>query len=114
MTFKEKLSNRKLFFQFLYFVAYLCLASLFVPIYADPLPSWNKRPAKVAILQFIKEVTQEGNQGFIPVEERIVTFDEDGTLWVEQPIYTEIFFAIDFIKSRAPSHPEWQNKEPFK
>lgn len=80
---------------------------------ADPLPSWNQGPAKEAILQFIKESTRKGHAHFIPPGQRIAVFDNDGTLWVEQPIYTQVAFAIDRVKALAPRHPEWKDQEPY-
>lgn len=80
----------------------------------DPLPSWNDGEAKKAILEFVKEVTREGGANYIAPKDRIATFDEDGTLWVEQPIYVEFFFALENIKAMASQHPEWANTEPFK
>lgn len=94
----------------------LCLLCLLTSkqVHADPLPSWNEGQAKNAILQFVRETTQEGSENFIPLAERIATFDEDGTLWVEQPLYVELFFVLDRIKSELSKHPEWRDKEPFK
>jgi phosphoserine phosphatase len=79
----------------------------------DPLPSWNDGAAKEAILAFVATATDEANPGFVPVEERIATFDQDGTLWVEHPIYTQGAFAFDRIAALAPEHPEWVTEEPF-
>jgi hypothetical protein len=79
----------------------------------DLLPSWNDGPARQAILNFVKQVTTEGSATFVPVSERIATFDNDGTLWVEQPLYTQLLFALDRVKTLAPQHPEWKDKEPF-
>src|SRR5262249_26315900 len=81
---------------------------------ADPLPSWNDTGPKKAILAFFAKVTKEGSPAFVPVPERIATFDNDGTLWVEQPMYTEIVFCMDRVKALAPKHPEWKEKQPFK
>ena len=81
---------------------------------ADPLPSWNDTAAKKAIIAFVEAVTKEGGPHFVPPEERIATFDNDGTLWTERPVYTQLFFIIDRIKALAPQHPEWKNQEPFK
>ena len=81
---------------------------------SDPLPSWNEGNAKQAILGFVTAVTREGSPDFVPPPERIATFDNDGTLWVEQPMYTQLAFAIDRVKALAPLHPEWKDKEPFK
>jgi hypothetical protein len=80
----------------------------------DPLPSWNDGSAKHAILQFVNEITRQGGSSFVPVAERIATFDNDGTLWVEQPIYTQFSFAVARVKALAPEHPEWQQQQPFK
>ncbi len=80
---------------------------------ADPLPSWNNGAAKRTILAAVKEATTPGSPGFIPAPERIATFDNDGTLWVEQPIYTQLAFALDRVKALAPRHPEWKTEEPF-
>lgn len=80
----------------------------------DPLPSWNEGTAKHVILDFVKRATAEGGPDFIPPEKRIATFDNDGTLWVEQPVYTEAVFTFDRVKALAPSHPEWAETEPYK
>lgn len=92
----------------------LCIASILLGIVDASLPSWNEGFAKNAIIQFVKEVTEKESKDFLPSEERIAVFDEDGTLWVEQPLYTQLFFALDRLKSLAPQHPEWKNMEPFK
>lgn len=81
---------------------------------ADPLPSWNNGATKTSILAFVEKVTKEGSADFVPVSERIATFDNDGTLWCEQPMYVQLFFAIDRVKALAPQHPEWKDKQPFK
>jgi phosphoserine phosphatase len=81
---------------------------------ADPLPSWNEGPAKKAIVDFVGRVTKEGGPDFVPVAERIATFDNDGTLWIEQPMYTQMAFSLDRVKALAPKHPEWKEKQPFK
>ena len=80
---------------------------------ADPLPSWNDGTAKQAILQFVGKVTKSGSSDFVPAAERIAAFDNDGTLWAEQPMYFQLLFALDRVKAIAPQHPEWQQKEPF-
>jgi hypothetical protein len=80
----------------------------------DPLPSWNDGKATQAIVDFVAKVTKEGSPDFVPAAERIATFDNDGTLWAEQPMYFQLLFAIDRIKELAPQHPEWKEKEPFK
>ena len=80
----------------------------------DPLTSWNDGPAKQAILDFVKGTTIEGSTQFVAPEDRIATFDQDGTLWVEHPIYTQAMFALDRVHELAPKHPEWQKTDPFK
>lgn len=79
----------------------------------DPLPSWNDGPAKESILQFVAKVTRKGGPDFVPAAERIAVFDNDGTLWAEQPMYFQAFFIFDRIKALAPQHPEWKEQEPF-
>src|SRR5881409_3082318 len=80
---------------------------------ADPLASWNDGAAKQAIVEFVKATTTQGNPQFVPPEARIATFDQDGTLWVEHPMYTQIMFALARVVELAPKHPEWREKEPF-
>ncbi len=80
---------------------------------ADPLPSWNDGPAKQSIIDFVAKVTKAGSPDFVPVPERIATFDNDGTLWCEQPMPVQFYFALDRVKALAPQHPEWKTKEPF-
>jgi phosphoglycolate phosphatase-like HAD superfamily hydrolase len=80
---------------------------------ADPLPSWNDTAPKQAIVAFVAKVTKEGSPDFVPIPERIATFDNDGTLWCEQPMYVQAFFVFDRIKALAPQHPEWKTQEPF-
>jgi hypothetical protein len=79
----------------------------------DPLPSWNDGKTKQSITEFVGKVTKEGSSDFVPPNERIATFDNDGTLWCEQPIYFQIMFALERVKVLAPKHPEWKTKEPF-
>jgi hypothetical protein len=79
-----------------------------------PLPSWHDGPAKSDIIQFVERVTAQGSQDFVPPGERIAVFDNDGTLWVEQPMYTQLAFALDRVAAMSADHPEWQNQEPFK
>jgi phosphoserine phosphatase len=81
---------------------------------ADPLPSWQEGAIKQAIVAFVDKTTREGSPDFVPLSERIAVFDNDGTLWSEQPAYVQFAFAIDRIKVLAPSHPEWKGKQPFK
>jgi phosphoserine phosphatase len=80
---------------------------------ADALPSWNDGAAKKSIVDFVARVTKEGSPDFVPADERIATFDNDGTLWAEQPLYFQFLFALDRVKTLAPQHPEWQTQEPF-
>jgi phosphoserine phosphatase len=80
---------------------------------ADPLPSWNDGKAKQSIVDFVAKVTQPGTPDFVPAAERIAVFDNDGTLWAEQPMYFQFFFALDRVNALAPQHPEWKDKEPF-
>ena len=91
----------------------IAFASLTIARAQDPLPSWNEGPAKKSITAFVEKVTKEGTPDFVPPGERIATFDNDGTLWCEQPLYTQIFFALDRVKVLAPQHPEWKDNEPF-
>jgi haloacid dehalogenase-like hydrolase len=81
---------------------------------SDPLPSWNDTPTKQAIVEFVRLVTTTGEPDFVAPAERIATFDNDGTLWVEQPMYVQMAFALDRVKALAPLHPEWKDKQPFK
>ena len=80
----------------------------------DPLPSWNDTATKKAIVAFVDKVTKEGSSDFVPVDQRIATFDNDGTLWVEQPMYTQLAFTMDRVKQLAPKHPAWKTTQPFK
>ena len=80
---------------------------------ADPLPSWRDGQAKSSIIAFVTAVTTTGGPGFVAPSERIATFDNDGTLWAEQPMYVQFLFAIDRVKALAPHHPEWKDQEPF-
>jgi hypothetical protein len=97
---------------------YILLAALsfsYLPLAqaAETLPSWNDGKAKQAIVDFVEKVTKEGSPDFVPVAERIATFDNDGCLWAEQPMYFQFFFALDRVKALAPQHPEWKDQEPF-
>ncbi len=80
----------------------------------DPLPSWNEGANKQRIVDFVKGVSTEGSKDFVPPPERIAVFDNDGTLWIEYPLYTQFVFVLDRIKAMAPQHPEWKDKEPYK
>jgi phosphoserine phosphatase len=81
---------------------------------ADTLPSWNDGPTKTSIADFVARVTTQGRPDFVPVEQRIAVFDNDGTLWCEQPMYVQLAFVLDRVKAMAPLHPEWKDKQPFK
>ena len=80
---------------------------------ADPLPSWNDGAAKKSIVEFVAKVTRTGSPDFVPVPERIAVFDNDGTLWCEQPLPVQLYFTLDRVKALAPQHPEWKTQEPF-
>ena len=80
---------------------------------SDPLPSWNEGATKQAIVQFVEKVSDERSASFVPPARRIATFDNDGTLWGEQPMYVQAFFIFDRIRALAPLHPEWKTKEPY-
>jgi hypothetical protein len=98
------------------FVAWLFVAAAphFAFAQSDPLPSWNDGAVKKSITDFVARVTAQGGADFVPVEQRIATFDNDGTLWCEQPVYFQVAFAFDRIKAMAPQHPEWKTTPPFK
>lgn len=96
--------------------AFCFILSLSSPTMAesiDPLPSWNEGKAKQSIIEFVEKITEKTSPDFVPPRERIATFDNDGCLWAEQPMYFQLFFALDRLKELAPQHPEWNNKEPF-
>lgn len=80
----------------------------------DPLPSWNENQPKAAIVEFVEKITKKNSADFIPLKDRIAVFDNDGTLWAEQPMYFQAFLVFDRIKELAPSHPGWKETEPFK
>jgi phosphoglycolate phosphatase-like HAD superfamily hydrolase len=94
------------------------VSGLVVPLSAaaqtDPLPSWNDGAAKKSIVDFVARVTTQGGEDFVPSPERIAVFDNDGTLWCEQPVYFQAAFALDRVRVMAPSHPEWKGQQPFK
>ncbi len=94
--------------------AFAAAAALSVQVaQADPLPSWNSGATKAAIIEFVDAVTTPGSDSYVDPAERIAVFDNDGTLWAEQPAYFQLAFALDQVKQMAPDHPEWQEKEPF-
>jgi len=80
---------------------------------SELLPSWNDTASKNAIVAFVDRVTKQDSPDFVPEPERIATFDNDGTLWAEQPLYFQLLFALDRVKALAPQHPEWKTTEPF-
>jgi len=80
----------------------------------DPLPSWREGTTKQSILDFVQSVTDSSSDSFVPADRRVATFDNDGTLWSEQPVYFQLQFALDRVKALAPEHPEWRHREPFK
>lgn len=92
----------------------LALAGVATARDADPLPSWNGGSSKQAIIRFVAEVSTAGGARFVQPAERIAVFDNDGTLWSEQPMYFQLAFALDRVKALAPLHPEWKHKQPFK
>jgi hypothetical protein len=101
-------------------LAALPILSILLPIPAaarraarEPLPSWNNTESRKAIVAFVERVTRRGSPDFVPEDERIATFDNDGTLWAEQPMYFQLLFALDRVKILAPLHPEWKENEPF-
>jgi hypothetical protein len=108
--------NRRAFLAVIVLALAAAVAAAFVDWRApfDPLPSWNASASKDAIIHFVKRATDEGGPDYIPPERRIATFDNDGTLWVEQPAYVEAVYTLDRIKALAPQHPEWAETEPFK
>ena len=80
----------------------------------DPLPSWNDVASKQNIIAYVTDITNSNSENFIPIKDRIATFDNDGNLWSEQPAYFQLFFAIDRVKAMAIDHPEWKEEQPFK
>ena len=98
--------------------AQFALLAMISPASADDaagaLPSWNESPVKTNIIDFVARVTAEGSPDYVPEQDRIATFDNDGTLWVEKPLYTQFVFVIDRVKATSNQHPEWKKKEPFK
>ncbi len=103
-------------FQFLVsgFVVIFAVFFCSISYAADPLPLWNDGPTKKAIVEFVAAVTEKGGKDYVEPAERIATFDNDGTLWVEYPMYTQALFAFDRVKKLAPQHPEWKTTQPFK
>src|SRR5207237_3885143 len=94
-------------------VLLLSMSALAQTATIDPLPSWNATVTKKSIVTFVERVTKPGSPDLVPEAERIATFDNDGTLWAEQPIYFQLAFALDRVKALAPQHPEWKKQQPF-
>jgi phosphoglycolate phosphatase-like HAD superfamily hydrolase len=103
---------RRLLWPNLFFMVAMSVTA--APAADDPLPSWNDGPARTAIVRFVGEVTRHGGPDFVPAEERVATFDNDGTLWSEQPYYNQVAFALDRVKALAGQHPEWRERTPFR
>jgi phosphoserine phosphatase len=108
------MKNFQLFFWFLFSLLLIFSCTEQVNYNSDPLPSWNDGLSKKAIISFVNEVTDETNPNFVKPADRIATFDNDGTLWSEQPLYFQFQFALDRIKALAPDHPEWKDDPLFK
>ena len=89
-------------------------SSHFAQAQSDPLPSWNDGATKKSITDFVARVTAQGGPDFVPADQRIATFDNDGTLWIEQPMYVQLAFILDRVKALAPQNPGWKTKQPFK
>jgi phosphoglycolate phosphatase-like HAD superfamily hydrolase len=95
-------------------VATAAIALLATQAVADPLPSWNDGPARQSIVEFVSGVSTPDSPRYVPVAERIAVFDNDGTLWAEQPLYFQLLFTLDQVKALASDHPEWKTTQPFK
>jgi phosphoserine phosphatase len=108
-----ELSRRAMLSAFVALSGLLPVSALAQTAMTDPLPSWNDTATKKAIVTFVERVTKQGSPDLVPPAERIATFDNDGTLWAEQPIYFQLAFALDRVKELAPMHPEWKDREPF-
>lgn len=109
--------KRSLYWQFLFnamFIAMLCIAAGAHSSSYDPLASWSDGTTKNTILSFVSDTTKEDSKDYVKPEERIAVFDNDGTLWAEQPMYFQVQFALDQVKNLAPEHPEWKDQQPFK
>jgi len=97
----------------LFSVLVIATSAIVAQAAVDPLPSWNDNAPKKAILTFVEKVTEQDSPTFVPPPERIAVFDNDGTLWAEHPMYFQLFFALDRVKTLSPKHPEWKTQEPF-
>jgi phosphoglycolate phosphatase-like HAD superfamily hydrolase len=110
---KPPIAVARLGFSYVLALCLLLLTGGCATVQTDPLPAWNDGKVKQDIVRFVAKVTTQGSPDYVPAPERIATFDNDGTLWVEQPMYTQLVFALDRVKALAPQHPEWKDKEPF-
>jgi hypothetical protein len=117
----ERVKNERSFVRFRIHVArVLMLCAVLLTVHADAdaqtprLPSWNDGSAKQAIISFVRKVTDKSGTNYAEPQDRIATFDQDGTLWVEHPLYRQAAFALDRVRALAPKHPEWNQREPFK
>jgi phosphoserine phosphatase len=114
MNLTKSRTESRLQFLVSVFIALLVVSISVVACTADPLPSWNDGTAKESILYFVNAVTDKSSKDYVKPAERIAVFDNDGTMWVESPMYTQVLFAFDRVKKLAPKHPEWKTKQPFK
>jgi len=109
------MATRKNIFIYPYiYLSFLVCSLICACAQTNPLPSWNETAAKKSIIAFVEKVTKEGSPDFVPIERRIATFDNDGTLWVEQPMYVQLAFILDRVRELAPKHPDWKTTQPFK
>lgn len=111
---ESRVKKKGLTKSFLLIVTTFVIFAVHAALNSDPLPSWNNGPIKQNIIQFVETVSDQKSHDYVSPEDRIATIDQDGTLWVEQPLYTQFIFALDRIKKLAPQHPEWKGQEPFK
>jgi hypothetical protein len=109
---KHKVKNAAL--RLCIWIALAALAVVCALAQTDPLSSWNDTASKRAIVAFVEKISREGTPDFVPVDQRIATFDNDGTLWIEQPMYVQLAFIVDRAKALAPQHPDWKTTQPFK
>ncbi len=107
------MTSLRQFFSLFTLMLLACLGLANQALGSDPLPSWNEGPNKQAIVEFVNRTTDPANPDFVPAAQRIATFDNDGTLWVEHPMYTQLTFALDQVKAMAPQRPEWKSTQPF-
>src|SRR5205814_1500099 len=110
----QKMTARHLIWPRLAAALFLVIAVLRSPAQAQPasLASWNDGPAQQAIVDFVRITTDKASQSYVPPEDRIATFDQDGTLWIEHPLFTQAMFALDRVRALTPAHPEWKTEQP--